>query len=937
MTAVEEPGPAGSRAALADALRKAMNAAGMRQADLAKESGLAPATVSYTLNRKGRVPTVDTLNLLAQALHISGEPLERLHQLREHSDARRRRLDHYLSAAARAAAEHPYPGILPGTQPALASVYLGQRVTRVLKPSTNTEEANAHTEEAEGPATVPAEQVLATNPCIVLAGPGGGKSSLLRSRLAHGVARWQTGRGEATLPVLISAASLLDRPLPQALAEAVTAHLASYGLAEALSADFFAAAPVKDTRWLVLVDSLDEVTDATERARIVRGLAAVQSDHANLYTIVIASRPLPVDELSPMGSQIPCYELLPFDEEQTEDVALRWMQALNLPDPEDATSRFTQALQASRLAALARVPLMLSMLCHLWANNPGIPLPANRTQIYADFTALLNERAVNPAFQPRSVQAPLLPYGTQARTAAERTLDHLSMLIDRFAASRQNGSTQTALDILLAEPAAACPTRVPAATWSAFLCSSLRSSGLLTEHAGDFTFLHQTLQEFCAARHTVRTPQDLTRALEQLFTPLPWSRKSNRLRGVFNPMVPWRLRRARSMPDRELASFAGFVLDAALQCAPRIALMYLHQTATGRAGIPGVQFLAEQRHLGTTIPHEILRAAADTCVTYAYNRKVPDHWRVRAARALWRLEDARAWDVYTTVALDPGIGPDARREAALDLVTHSPLSETERAKALAAPSRLNEGVNVLSFRHPTQIHDERSADFFAALATNESIDPDFRMRAARVLLTYGDARGADLCAELTQPHHAITPFHGIVAKEMLKRSDARGADILIRIVRSNSESRWSRALALVDLIHFQPQAASGLCEEVTNDQATPAELRVDAAELLFLLDVEQCRAACYSLLQSPVTPPEQLRLGRRLAFLGDARGVELCAAFAADAGTDEDVRSQATNALREIAYPEEAGLSTTIATALAPALRRRAVQALTGVEDDRAD
>ncbi|MFJ6141750.1 hypothetical protein [Kitasatospora sp. NPDC092286] len=90
----------------------------------------------------------------------------------------------------------------------------------------------------------------------------------------------------------------------------------------------------------------------------------------------MATRPLPGGELDNIGFRPPRYDLEPFSPDEVHRVAWGWFHAFELAEPNRVATRFTQALARSRLSDLARIPLMISMLCQLHAIRPGRPLPA---------------------------------------------------------------------------------------------------------------------------------------------------------------------------------------------------------------------------------------------------------------------------------------------------------------------------------------------------------------------------------------------------------------------------------------------------------------------------------------------------------------------------------------------------------------------------------
>jgi len=151
----------------------------------------------------------------------------------------------------RAARELPYPGVVPGNiPPPLADVYLRQDAHLQRHPGESALQAYEVLESVEEIADLDAD-------CVVVAGPGGGKSSLLRSLASAAAQRWRDGSG-CQVPAYLQGADLVPRrPLREALAAAVTADLSPNGLPEVLPSTVFGAAPAPGARWLILVDGLD--------------------------------------------------------------------------------------------------------------------------------------------------------------------------------------------------------------------------------------------------------------------------------------------------------------------------------------------------------------------------------------------------------------------------------------------------------------------------------------------------------------------------------------------------------------------------------------------------------------------------------------------------------------------------------------------------------
>ena len=66
------------------------------------------------------------------------------------------------------------------------------------------------------------------------------------------------------------------------------------------------ADPLPDSRWLVLIDGLDEVTAADVREQLLRAVAAYTADYPHLYRFIIATRPATESELAAPGPRYNC-------------------------------------------------------------------------------------------------------------------------------------------------------------------------------------------------------------------------------------------------------------------------------------------------------------------------------------------------------------------------------------------------------------------------------------------------------------------------------------------------------------------------------------------------------------------------------------------------------------------------------------------------------
>ncbi|WP_307531856.1 helix-turn-helix domain-containing protein [Streptomyces umbrinus] len=629
-------------------IRKAMTDQKMKQAELARKAEISTGALSNLLNMKS-VPEVSTLELLAGALNITGKLLQELLRLRERADARTRRLDAYLVAARRAADEHPYAGVVPGAVLPLASVYQPQQLHRL-------DDAEDHRDgtlvSANDAAWLSTDDVLSDGKtCIVLAGSGGGKSSLLRMHLATSTEHWLQGAGGDTVPVLVPAVALASQlSLAPALAAAVSANLAPFGLTEALPPEFFAAPPYPDVSWLVLIDGLDEIINLAARRRVLSTIASVRGGpQTELYRFAVATRPLPSEDLDVLGEGLLRYEMEPFSPDDLHQVICRWFHALGRSDADQEAVRLSAALGDAHLTDVARTPLMTAMLCQLHVKESGGSLPRTRGEIYHQFVSLLHahQHAAGISGVEAQTCAALKRWGIDAVFRAEHTLNGLPKLISYLAAELYDGNTEPALDILTAHPDARPPERLSeynTEVWRDFLAEALRRSGLLTLRGTELVFLHQSFLEYFAACHATRDQETLANTI------------STRLRLEVVKWPPERGPGIGDAPERGhmawvpppfQSSYLGFLIERAYKDPGMNRLLMRWATDA----LDGCEFIARQVHLRTRLPVGVADAAASTLDTLARDTLFEHHNRIRAVGSLVELGSQRAQDLLYDLGL----------------------------------------------------------------------------------------------------------------------------------------------------------------------------------------------------------------------------------------------------------------------------------------------
>lgn len=637
-------------------------------------------------------------------------------------------LQDYLAAAERSVAAQPYFGSSAGFAPPLAAVYLRQ-LARRLDDAHATESAEpGHDLGVPGRRLEAADILGLAGNCAVIAGPGGGKSSLLRTMAAASFVRWRRDAADTAVPVLVRAADLVGGgTLLDAAAQAVTDELRWHGLAAALPARLFRSAPGPQVPWLFLVDGLDEITDPAARRRLLSALAALAGGpHGAHVRFAVATRPLPPGELEQLGSTVPWYGLQPFTSHDTRDVAASWFSAYGRPDAQEAADRFSAALaRRTRLAEVASTPLLTAMLCRLAADRHGIgsqqdiELPESRGEIYAQFTDLLFARLADEGRAGILAQADhsLRRHNPAVADHVHKLLLGLPRLLGELARLRREEScgSRTAVDIIAGLPGGDGPAGVPEAHWRDFLDSLLRRSGLMTPRGTDHDFLHLTIRDYLAARQTVADPQQRVRILH----------KALRLRHTVPPVqVRW------TAPAAQDLSYFGFVLDPGGCDTADTSVDLLRLVGTRRTQLAACQMLVELQKLGVGLP-EAVRQEALVRLTDATNRverkDESGRKRFEAARVMAKLDRDAGLTALESLATQVTY-KGYRFEAVRELASHDVVRAAGVLTSIADLQALRQFDRLRAAQLLYQLDPERGLVWFSRRFHERSLDDPLRER-----------------------------------------------------------------------------------------------------------------------------------------------------------------------------------------------------------------
>ncbi|MFI9798918.1 trypsin-like peptidase domain-containing protein [Streptomyces sp. NPDC052302] len=856
-----------------------------------------------------------------------------------------RRLHGYLAAAARAAESHPYPGVAPGNvAPPLSTVYVSQHAHSRYS---RTRSGQPGPRERVSAATIIDHHMDA----LVIGGPGAGKSSLLRSFVQECVARWGDGwagddgdesggeghqsappspgpRSDRTprttstpllVPVYVQAADLVpDRPLAEALEAGARVYAGRYGPLETWSAEFFQMPPTAHASWLVLVDGLDELLVSEQRQIVLTRLEAVRAadPEGTTYRCVVATRPVPElpTQRTPLWRDA-VFDLLPFGTRQLRDFAERWLSALGLPDPEGAAEQFTLQFGERRREALVRVPLMATMLCQLFADQPKPPLPTTRHEVYASFIGLLQGRQYSDAASGIIAQAAgaAAKYGSTAVRAVERLPAQVVGLAGELALVWLDGEQLSAVELLVARTEGQRPPDLPEPVWREILRETLRRSGLFTERGGDLVFIHQTLLEFLAAQRIAEDPRRADTELRDIFG--RWGRR---------PPPEW----------RRHDSFTRFLM-AAVTDRPLLSRA-LWRCGTGWEG---ARFIAELVADGIQVAPKSMRRCADTLAAAARMPECTGFFRRELAQHLRTLGDDRDARVLTAVATDPMVSDDDRimaaralgalhasgyRESLLSIAADADVGLLARVEAL---QRILEGLDdttygsqLLAVVADPVFHDGLRRDALIALraadpsgwtellfscARDPALGQNARALALRELAAAGDRRAPALLLALAGEPTADGALRYELMRTLRSIDANRYAELLASYGADSGLDAGIRLTALAELTHTGDDRAANLlaslaaeldADPVGGEGVQTARLRV--AEQLAQLNDPRAHELFITLSgDMSVAAPIRLSAAHELQAAGHPSAADVFAALAADRVLDEHARVAAARAL----------------------------------------
>jgi hypothetical protein len=849
------------------------------------------------------------------------------------------RLRAYLEAAVRAASLSAYPEAPDGPRSAdLSARYIDQSAIVARQPD-------------GAPAEAPAASVFRQDEdALVLGGPGMGKSTLLRMGLVSCARGWQVSPPPKVVPALVQAADLVNqRPLPQLIAESVEAALSAAGILDAWPPEFFAADPAPGTRWLVLVDGLDEILDPETRRGVLTKLSGVAEHPSAGYQFIIASRPLPTGELAGQEGWLAShYRLRPFDATQLRLLAESFLRTADPADVARGSEQLVRDLDRARLTGVARAPLLAAMLCQLLVINPDRSLPSSLTEIYEQFVHALAAPQHVPGSRGIYAQAgsAFAPYGPVALQAVTDVLDRADVLLGRLALAKRNGDTRAAEDLLAMWESGSRPARIPERKWREFLRDLLRRSGLLTEWLGDFRFTHDSIADYLAARAVIADEGLSVTAFEELF--YRWHR-------------PWPGVEPTWRPPNWQYSYTRFLM-ALWPDKTRTADSLRHVARDG--GLTGCDFVLSLAEDGIVVNQDVIEAAwatlarvASTSVSYGFAarralelltstgatntlaavmtaERTGEEIRIQAAVALAKFGDVRGADRLTALASDPGRDAVNRFNAWAALRHVDPAGAADLLVVVFPALAVQLGADAAGEYVLRRMDHAEGIEAIAQIAAGESFLPAYRDMAAALLGRFGDSRVIDALAISASRPEIPADLRDAALAALVKINTLDADTALLSIAENEALSGRVRLQAIMRLARQRRPGVIGQLTAIAADSRVEAPVRIRAVGLLAEMHAQQSLRA----LAAPRGDDHNVRMAA-IGFLiarAAKADVQTLVAFTQDPQIDPGLRISAAQALQALGHPEAAEIFAALAMdgSVGPELQRSAAELAEDYETD---
>ena len=746
----------------------------------------------------------------------------------------------YLRAARAGARQHPYMISLPG-MPQLTTVYVTQKLRNQVpraRPQRITltddidtiagrynpaaEDERAAQDEASDllRSLDPWEILRRHSAILIIGGAGTGKSSFLRHVVEALADSWLQGDTESFVPVYIRAEALsVSSSFPEALAAGVTRELSTFLDHSNLEA-LLARQPMPETPWLVLVDGIDEILDFTIRAKILDTVAHWLNDPR--YRFVLTSRLLPEKEFERiLRLDVQLFEMQPFTEHESLLLAERWLTELGCSEASDIVNGFIASLFQSRLGRLARNPLIVTVVCIAFAEDPSLKVPLSRADLYERFVKSLLEKPFIQFNALERLVERVRPYGDEPKRAVGKVVNDLLPLSEYLADGRMlKDRKRLLLESAQAYPSCSRPSEVDSPIWRDILSEVLRQNGCLLQHGADFVFIHQTVMEYLAARSIGRSPSLRRRQKEEL--------------------------KNKASHGDSYALFAVSILRTAgidlTQPVPRFSHVrkVVHARLVAAMADEGISFEPKTIDLVTrrltkmtaTQPQQSFRSEFKKLILLGEDE------RVAAAKSLAELNSGDGHLVLGQMATAADVsGFDIFDFIAQDSI-RSPANDADRQRGIRAlvdlaSKPVQDGFyRVMVAKLALELDADAGTQTLEKISRDSSLDSVYRLECVSQLLKSDRERGVEALAAFIADPSAEISLRFDAARRLTRISPSRSFDALEQIALNRENTGLARHIASRTIYIELPSVGKQVIFEFAFDKSLSVFHRIGASGLL---------------------------------------------------------------------------------------------------------
>jgi hypothetical protein len=325
---------------------------------------------------------------------------------------------------------------------------------------------------------------------VMLGAPRAGKSILLR----HVALTYAERDFDAPLvPVLVELNRLNDTETN------MFAHLAAILKQNNFpNSEIFLKSWLKAGQLLLMFDGIDEVnTDRREQVSVA--IRDLLTEYPGCHAIVTCRTQVYKGEFADWADQT--LEVAEFSDQQIQRFLFAWQK--ELPPGKSVEHLWANMSERPRILALARNPLMLTIITFLYADTEFV-LPHSRTEFYDTIVTVLLEQWKEKR--------------NRYKAAIKRlVMRHLALFMQDTAAEREQERRTIDLPVLLAEIRKMLPAlNLKNEDALILLDEIVERSGLMIALEGGlkYQFTHLTLQEFFAAQALIDDYQGLLRRFD---------------------------------------------------------------------------------------------------------------------------------------------------------------------------------------------------------------------------------------------------------------------------------------------------------------------------------------------------------------------------------------------------------------------------------------